>query len=107
MRELYQLTGTSKQNFHQRVIQNNFKQGELAQLEMLMYKIRDDHPGLGGKKMYHMLQPHFIGRDQFLEFYSSLGFCVKSPKNYRRTTNSSAVIRFPNMVENDQPSLGE
>lgn len=99
MSELFAYTGISKQNFHQRVSRIDQKKGELAQLEVLMYQIRDDHPGLGGKKMYQMLQPHFIGRDQFFEFYSSLGFGVQAPKNFRRTTNSSGVIRFPNMVE--------
>lgn len=99
MNALYRSAGTSKQNFHQRYNRLLARQEELAQLEVLMYQIRDDHPGLGGVQMYRMLRPEFMGRDRFLEYYRSLNMRLLPAKNFRRTTNSSGVIRFPNLVE--------
>ena len=99
MNAVYRSAGTSKQNFSQRYNRLLVHQDELAQLEVLMYQIRDDHPGLGGVQMYRMLQPEFMGRDRFLEFYRGLNLRLKLARNFRRTTNSSGVIRFPNLVE--------
>ena len=96
---MYRASGITKQNFHQRYNRILAREDELAQLELLMHQIRTDHPGLGGVLMYHKLQPEFIGRDRFLEYYRSLNLQLRPTKNYRKTTNSSGVVRFPNMVE--------
>jgi len=99
MNAIYRSAGTTKQNFNQRYQVLLSREDELAQLEVLMYQIRDDHPGMGGVQMYRMLNPEFMGRDRFLEYYRSLNMQLTPAKCFRRTTNSSGVIRFPNLVE--------
>jgi transposase InsO family protein len=39
-----------------------------------------------------------MGRDRFYRWYASVGLKVKPTKNWRRTTDSSGVIRFKNLV---------
>ncbi|AVQ10650.1 Integrase core domain protein [Leptospira santarosai] len=48
--------------------------------------------------MYRMIRPKTIGRDRFEAFCFDSGLAVVVPKNYRRTTNSLGVTRFPNLV---------
>lgn len=99
MRLIYEYVNTSKQNIHQRYHRMLYKAEELNQLEYLLYELREEHPRLGGIKMYSMLQPYYIGRDRFLCFYRDLGFCIYKKRNFKRTTNSNGVIRFPNLVD--------
>jgi putative transposase len=99
MRAIYQYTHTTRQNVHQiyqRLIQ---KEEELVNMEYLMHEIRQNHARMGGLKMFVMLQPKYIGRDRFLNFYNQMGFCIETKRNFKRTTNSSGVIRFPNLVD--------
>lgn len=98
MNALYRLTGFSKQNFHQRLHREEAKAEELAQLEWLISDIRDAHPGLGQRKLYRMLRPASLGRDAFGVFYRQKGFSLQQHKNYKRTTDSTGVVRFPNLI---------
>jgi transposase InsO family protein len=99
MRAIYEYIKTSKQNIHQRYQRMLDKAEELSHLEYLLHELRDEHPMMGGVKMYTMLQPYYIGRDRFLSFYRDLGFCIARKRNFKRTTNSNGVIRFPNLVD--------
>lgn len=88
----------SKQNFHQQLGRQLLQEEEKAQLLIILRQIRDDHPIMGAKVMYRMIHPKSLNRDKFIEFYNQEGFKIKQKKNYRRTTNSSGVIRFPNLI---------
>ena len=99
MSALYRLSGFSKQNFHQRVRRAEFYMEELVQIEWLIYQIRDEHPRMGQSKLYRMLQPKFMGRDRFAAFYREKGFSLEQSRNYKRTTDSSGVVRFPNCID--------
>jgi transposase InsO family protein len=88
----------SKQNFHQQLGRQLLQEEEKAQLLIIVRQIRDDHPTMGAKVMYRMIHPKSLNRDKFIEFYNQEGFKIKREKNYRRTTNSSGVIRFPNLI---------
>lgn len=90
--------GISKQNFHQRLGRQLLQEEERAQLLVVVRQIREDHPTMGAKVMYRLIRPKSLNRDKFIEFYNQEGFRIKRFKNYRRTTNSSGVIRFPNLV---------
>lgn len=57
---------------------------------------------MGARDMYYLLQPTHLGRDKFEAFCKEQGFCSKRPINFRRTTNSTGVIRFPNLTINQQ-----
>lgn len=69
------------------------------QILKLVYDIREDHPTLGLRDMYHKINPTSMGRDAFESLCKSYNLMSKMPKNYQRTTDSSGVIRFDNLLE--------
>jgi len=60
--------------------------------------LRAAHPGCGVEKMYYVLKPDFIGRDRFIDIMMEVGFRLKRPRNYRRTTYAGR-IRYPNLIK--------
>ena len=71
-----------------------------AQILILVYRFREDHPTMGLRDMYYKLLPDCIGRDKFEELCKSAGLSIERKLNYRRTTDSSGVIRFDNLLTN-------
>lgn len=98
MNQLYRAIGTSKQNIHQRLERQLALEEEQTLLLPLMHQIREDHPAMGAKMLYEKLSPTTMGRDRFIAFYTACGFTCLRPRNYRRTTDSRNVIRFPNLL---------
>ena len=49
--------------------------------------------------MYKKVNPETMGRDKFEIFCFSLGLKVARPRNFRKTTDSSGVEHFPNLIE--------
>lgn len=96
MNSLYKSLNITKQSFHQ--FHNRLmKRLELeSHLRVIIHKIRADHPKMGCRDMYYMIQPEGIGRDRFEEFCYLEGFGTERVRNYRKTTDSSGVIRFRN-----------
>ncbi len=78
------------------------QRSEEGQLLLLVYQIRGDHPTMGIRDMYYMLNPQTIGRDSFEALCKENSFGVKRIKNWRTTTDSTGVIRFDNKIENLQ-----
>lgn len=73
-----------------------YKLEEQEQLIPLINEIRNDHPRMSARDVYYKLQPRSMGRDQFERFCMDNGYRVKKLKNYRVTTNSIGVTKFPN-----------
>lgn len=73
---------------------------EIAYLKVIITEIRKDHPTLSFRAMYHKIQPQNIGRDKFELICKDLGFVIKRKHNTHKTTNSTGVIRFDNLLEN-------
>jgi putative transposase len=96
---LFEALGISKQSFYQMLQRRKYKYEEQQQLIPLINEIRKDHPRMSARDMYIMLQPETMGRDQFERFCLEAGYRVKKLKNYRVTTNSLGVTRFPNMIK--------
>lgn len=71
---------------------------ELMELVSQVDIIRDDHPGCGVEKMYKTLAPKHIGRDKFCEIFMSLGYRVRTIKDYRRTTIPTH-LNYPNLIQ--------
>lgn len=99
MKKLYQAVGTSKQNVHQRLNRQLVIQEESHQLKRIIDQIRDDHPRMGAKDLFKMLTLETMGRDRFYRWYREHGYTIHPKKNWRRTTDSSGVIRFPNLAD--------
>ena len=99
MNEIYRSVGTSKQNVHQRLNRTMLQHEEREQLVPLVHQIREDHPSMGARDLYKKIQPNTMGRDRFYDWYRSKGYTVLPQKNWRRTTDSSGVIRFKNQIQ--------
>jgi transposase InsO family protein len=99
MNQIYRSIGTSKQNVHQRLNHTLMHHEEREQLEYLVGQIREDHPSMGARDLYKKIKPKTMGRDRFYEWYRSKGLTVLPRKNWRRTTDSSGVIRFKNLIQ--------
>lgn len=100
MNQLYKSVGISKQSFHQKTDRIQAQFSEQKQLLMLIYQIREDHPTMGCRDMYYKLQPQNMGRDAFEMFCKQEGLMAPQIRNWRRTTDSSGVIRFDNLLIN-------
>jgi transposase InsO family protein len=76
-----------------------YKLEEQEQLIPLINEIRRDHPRMSARDIYMKLQPDCMGRDQFERFCMDSGYRIKQLRNFRITTNSLGVTRFPNMIK--------
>jgi putative transposase len=99
MTSLFEVLGISKQSFYQMLKRRNYTHEEQQQLIPLIDEMRVNHPRMGARDMYLNLQPATMGRDQFERFCLESGYRVKTRKNYRVTTNSLGVTRFPNKIK--------
>lgn len=102
MNQIYRAIGTSKQNVHQRLNRDLMQLEESEQLIGIIHQVREDHPTMGAQALYQKLRPATMGRDRFYRWYKSKGFTIMPSKNWRRTTDSSGVIRFKNLVDGIQ-----
>jgi len=99
MSSLFEVLGISKQSFYQMLKRRKYKYEEQEQLLPLIREIRKDHPRMSARDIYLKLRPECMGRDQFERFCMESGYRIKRLKNYRVTTNSLGVTRFPNMIK--------
>lgn len=98
MNALYRTLSVTKQAFHQRLDHHLHRQDEQQQLLPLVNEIRKEHPRLSARQMYFMIQPRFMGRDQFEAFCFENGFKIERKRSFHRTTNSLGVTRFNNLI---------
>jgi len=54
---------------------------------------------MSARDIYLKLHPTCMGRDQFERFCMDSGYRIKKLRNFRVTTNSLGVTRFPNMIK--------
>lgn len=100
MNSLYKIVGISKQSFHQKMDRLSKAMSERKQLLLLIYQIREDHPTMCCRNMYYKLNPEHMGRDAFERFCKEEGLMSVRPRNWRRTTDSTGVVRFENLLVN-------
>ena len=96
---LYKALNISKQAVHQHKASVNRKMEELSYVAMIVEQVRADHPTMGVRDIYYMMRPEGIGRDRFEHYCQELGLSSVRTVNPCRTTDSSGVIRFPNLLE--------
>ncbi len=99
MNQVYRALGTSKQNVHQRLNRELNQLEEKEQLIGIIRQVRQDHPTMGEQALYQKIRPKTMGRDRFYAWYREQGLTIRPSKNWRRTTDSSGVIRFDNLID--------
>jgi len=70
------------------------------QIVHIVFKVRQEHPTMGIRDIYYKIQPKGIGRDAFEEICRKEKLMIERPINWRRTTDSSGVIRFEDLTTN-------
>jgi transposase InsO family protein len=90
----------SRQAFHQKLNRNLINEQHEQQMILIISQVREDHPTLCCRLMYHMIQPDYMGRDAFEDLCRRYGFSSKKKINYHRTTYSIAEGRFENLIQN-------
>ena len=93
------MVGISKQSFYQMYKRRRYRLEEQEQLIPLINEIRIDHPRMSARDIYLKLKPSCMGRDQFERFCLDSGYRLNQLRNYRVTTNSLGVTRFPNLIK--------
>ena len=96
---LYKALNISKQAVHQHKGSVDRRMEELGYVGLIVAQVRADHPTMGVRDIYHMMRPEGIGRDRFERYCHELGLSSVRTVNPCRTTDSSGVIRFPNLLE--------
>jgi len=76
-----------------------YAQEELKQIVHLVRQLRVDHPRMSARDIYSKIMPATVGRDRFEKICYDNGLRVKKKKNFRKTTDSTGVIRFPNYLK--------
>lgn len=95
---VYKALGISKQAISQWVSRQDKENEILAQLELIVRDIREDHPGMALRYIFYKLPDKLIGRDRFEEHFKSLGYGVNTERKFTRTTNSRGVTKFDNLT---------
>jgi putative transposase len=99
MNQLYNSLSIKKQSFHQMLKRREMHLDEAEQVLLLVNKVRNDHPCMSVREIYFKLNPQSMGRDKFELFCFEHGYRVKKQKNFRITTDSRGVTRFPNLIK--------
>jgi putative transposase len=99
MNQLYSSLSIKKQSFHQMRKRREEHLDEAEQVLMLVNRIRKDHPCMSVRDIYFKLNPQSMGRDKFELFCFEHGYRVKKRRNFRITTDSRGVTRFPNLIK--------
>jgi putative transposase len=99
MNMLYNSLSIKKQSFHQMLKRREVQLDEAEQVLVLVKKIREDHPCMSVRDIYFKLNTQSMGRDKFELFCFEQGYRVKKHKNFRVTTDSRGVTRFPNLIK--------
>lgn len=99
LQTFYKAVGTSKQGFHGYLDRYLVRKDHGQQVLKLIAGIRKDHPDMGLREMYYLIHPEWMGRDAFEALGKEHGLCIRTYKNFHRTTDSSGTKFFPNLIE--------
>lgn len=98
MNQVYSYLGYSKQAFHQKLERQLRQEEHLSLLLPIIRDLREEHPGVAARELYLMLRPEQLGRDKFEQFCFAHGLKLERTRASHRTTDSSGVIRFDNLI---------
>lgn len=98
LNEMYRSIGVSKQGFHQMIDRRIRYNEEMIYIKDLLHQIRENHPTMSCRAMYYKINPATMGRDKFEQMCKELGFTVEKRIKSCRTTDSTGVTRFDNLL---------
>jgi putative transposase len=98
MNQVFRYLDYSKQAFHQKLDRTLEEREHALLLYPIVMELREEHPGVAARQLYYILKPAGIGRDKFESLCFEHGLKLPRLKAYHRTTDSSGVIRFPNLI---------
>jgi putative transposase len=98
MTQLYAIAGLSKQAAQQARIRHTQRTVDTEELLRHIRRLRQDHPRLGLRKLYHLLHPKPVGRDRFIALASEAGLALPTVRSRRKTTQAVRKRRFANLV---------
>ena len=99
LNNLYKVADITKQGFaKKRKSSKSYKEEERYVIDIVS-QVRVDHPTMSCRSIYYKMNPVFIGRDRFENICRQAGLKVVKQKNKKRTTDSSGVKRFPNLLK--------
>lgn len=98
LNEMYRSIGVTKQGFHQMIDRRIRYNEEMIYIRNLLHQIRENHPTMSCRAMYYKINPATMGRDKFEQMCKELGFTVEKRIKSCRTTDSTGVTRFDNLL---------
>ena len=106
IRKLERLLGFTRQGYYQYWHRQNLEVSHEDQLIELVKQVRQEHPRIGGRKLYLLLQPEMykrgikIGRDAFFSLLSAHKLLIRRRKRKVVTTFSRHRFRkYPNLIK--------
>jgi len=96
---MYRSVNETKQGFHQYLHRRNRQNEEIRHLIGIILQVRRDHPTMCCRSMYYKIRPSFVGRDKFEVICRVYGFTTQRKKARHKTTDSSGVVRFDNLMK--------
>lgn len=85
--------------FHKYLDKMKKKKNKTDQVLKSAREIRKKHPSMCCRYMYFEILPESMGRDAFEKICKENGLMIKRSINYARTTDSSGVVRFDNLID--------
>ena len=106
IRQLEGVLGFSRQGYYQYWQRQACQVDYNADILQLVRKIRQDHPRIGGRKLYTMLEKEFLergikmGRDGFFDLLADNKLLIRRRRRKVRTTFSAHPFRkYPNLIK--------
>ena len=99
LNELYKSMNISKQAVYKQLVSRERQREVTEYVRRIVEQVRADHPTMGVRDIYYKMQPKGIGRDKFEGVCRETGLMACRRVNPCRTTDSTGVVRFPNLLE--------
>lgn len=105
IRRLERLLGFTRQGYYQYWHRQSLEAGHEEQVIELVRQVRQEHPRIGGRKLYQLLKSELdkremkIGRDAFFDLLSVHGLLIRKRRRRAVTTFSRHRFRkYPNLI---------
>lgn len=100
MEQLYEVACISRQGYHKQLRRQEQKALIYSRIKELVLELREDHPRIGARKLFVMLNLEGkIGINKFERFLSEEGLGIKVKRSVQKTTTSShPFYKYTNLL---------